>query len=670
MAATNQLTLLLKLSGVAQVITGLNQLTEITTKLANFAAKPIRFIAGAIDAADEVGKMAERVNFGVEALSRLTHAAQINNVQTSQLETGLKMLNKQIAEAASNAGSTAADAFRAIGVAVLDANGKLRSNQQIFLELADKFSSFEDSAAKGALAMHLFGRSGADMLPLLNQGAQAIRSLGSEIEGVTDGMAKDADTFNDNLFRIRAAFTDVGVRVARDLLPYLAEFSAWLVKLQKDFGFFSAVAGTIVDLLKTLATGVRVLIFVFQVLGKTIGSAAAIVSGVYFNAIRTAIELGQLWIGNLKEIGKLLLGIATRDLKLIKESVGALGSDAKASLDLIAGAVAKTFNESKAIAEGAITDIKDELAALTSFALNLQAPPTPAAGEGELSPRGTAPAPLLTEEAKTAKLKEELDKRSALQIAFDAGNVQSFIAAQESIVERERFALQQRQELLSAYQFFWQESHRSMFSYVAQAATTLYQGLSNAITGIITGTVKAAEAFKQLGLAMVNMVVQFIVQRGIAFALEKVLAASGLALAKAHATAVAGIAASMAAAWAPAATAALIATFGGAASNAALLAPLMAANSAAASSLSLAGALGGALHGGLNFVPQEQTFLLQRGERVVQPEANQDLTDFLDQQRTGQNLEVTIHLDGRALAHGLGEMSRDGRLTLSARSIV
>jgi hypothetical protein len=43
----------------------------------------------------------------------------------------------------------------------------------------------------------------------------------------------------------------------------------------------------------------------------------------------------------------------------------------------------------------------------------------------------------------------------------------------------------------------------------------------------------------------------------------------------------------------------------------------------------------GQAHAGLNNVPREGTYLLDRGERVVQPRQNQDLTDFLAQQDKG-----------------------------------
>ncbi len=53
----------------------------------------------------------------------------------------------------------------------------------------------------------------------------------------------------------------------------------------------------------------------------------------------------------------------------------------------------------------------------------------------------------------------------------------------------------------------------------------------------------------------------------------------------------------------------------------------------------------GVAHGGLDYVPKEQTFLLDRGERVVSPKQNRDLTSFLNSERTtgGGNVEVVIN---------------------------
>ena len=60
----------------------------------------------------------------------------------------------------------------------------------------------------------------------------------------------------------------------------------------------------------------------------------------------------------------------------------------------------------------------------------------------------------------------------------------------------------------------------------------------------------------------------------------------------------------------------------------------------------------GRAHGGLDFVPQEQTFLLNRGERVLAPDQNRDLMDFLRRQTGpgGSNAapQINITIQGGA----------------------
>ena len=70
-------------------------------------------------------------------------------------------------------------------------------------------------------------------------------------------------------------------------------------------------------------------------------------------------------------------------------------------------------------------------------------------------------------------------------------------------------------------------------------------------------------------------------------------------------------------------------------------------------------------HGGLASVPEDATFLLKQGERVVSPQQNRDLTDFLRAQpaaagagnMTVQNLTVHV-LENATTAQALLTMDR------------
>lgn len=66
-------------------------------------------------------------------------------------------------------------------------------------------------------------------------------------------------------------------------------------------------------------------------------------------------------------------------------------------------------------------------------------------------------------------------------------------------------------------------------------------------------------------------------------------------------------------------------------------------------------------HGGLDYVPAEETYLLSQGERVIQPSANEDLTSFLQQ----GNRPIVVNVDGRELFRLMEDASGDGRMVLS-----
>src|SRR5690606_41954766 len=73
-------------------------------------------------------------------------------------------------------------AFDAIGVSVTNADGSLRDTEEVMLDVADRFEKIEDGAAKAAIAQELFGRSGTNLIPFLNQGRAGIEALKKEAD--------------------------------------------------------------------------------------------------------------------------------------------------------------------------------------------------------------------------------------------------------------------------------------------------------------------------------------------------------------------------------------------------------------------------------------------------------------------------------------------------------
>lgn len=182
-------------------------------------------IKGAIDHADELGKASQKIGISVEALSRLEYAAKLSDVELEGLTNGMRKFSQVVVEAAGNSKSGAAQAFSALGISIKDAAGNLRSNDEIFADVADRFSRMEDGALKTSLAVQLFGKSGADLIPLLNSGRDGLKQMADESDRlgatISTKSAKSAEAFNDTLTKVGQIIQGVVNKVMEAALPAL-----------------------------------------------------------------------------------------------------------------------------------------------------------------------------------------------------------------------------------------------------------------------------------------------------------------------------------------------------------------------------------------------------------------------------------------------------------------
>jgi hypothetical protein len=190
-----------------------------------------------IDLGDELAKLSQRTGIGVDKLDALRYAGQLADVEFDAMGKTLARLNVNIAAAAAGE-EEQADAFRKMGVAVVDANGKVRNQYDVLLDVADALSGYEDGANKVALVNAAMSKSGVAMIPLLNGGAAAIRESAEELDklrGTIDPeFARRSEQFNDNMTKLGVAAERLKLAVASGLLPGLVRYSEELVTAAKN----------------------------------------------------------------------------------------------------------------------------------------------------------------------------------------------------------------------------------------------------------------------------------------------------------------------------------------------------------------------------------------------------------------------------------------------------
>lgn len=157
------------------------------------AAAVVSYGKSILDTADNLAKLSQKTGVSVEDLSAFQNSAELAGVSSDQFGTAMVRLNKSLAEAAGGSKEQIA-AFKALGISQEQLINL--SPAQALEKISDAFAGAEDGAAKTQIAMALLGKSGADLIPLLNGGSKALRAFGSTFS--TD-FAKKAEEFNDNL---------------------------------------------------------------------------------------------------------------------------------------------------------------------------------------------------------------------------------------------------------------------------------------------------------------------------------------------------------------------------------------------------------------------------------------------------------------------------------------
>lgn len=226
----------------------------------------------AIDNADQVNKLSQSAGLSVQEFSKLKYAADLADVSTETLGKSMGKLSKAMASAASDGAGPAAQAFNAMGVAVKNQDGTLRSSSEVLADIATKFAGYRDGAAKTALAMEIFGKSGAAMIPLLNGGRDALKESADEAERFGVVLDKEttqaAENFNDNLTRMSRAKDGIVLQITARMLPALESLSALFVQGAKDTDLIKTASDFLTGALKFLTSEVALTTVQFTNAGR------------------------------------------------------------------------------------------------------------------------------------------------------------------------------------------------------------------------------------------------------------------------------------------------------------------------------------------------------------------------------------------------------------------
>jgi len=254
------------------------------------------FVSHTLEAAAALQGLSEQTGASTTALSGFTPVATISGTAIEAIGANLAKLSKGLAGVDDEtAGATKALQF--LGIRAKDVSGNLRDPAEVMNDVALKLAEFEDGAGKTAIAMELFGKSGATMLPFLKDLAENqdlnIRLTAKQIE--------EADNASKAMGRMRAESNFVAQTLVTAAIPSMSVLTQELKRV--FLGTDNAVEGiqrmraegTLTNWAEKTAYAIAVVIDALRGIGHTIKSVIG-----SFSAVWADIELAGTFLAGGK----------------------------------------------------------------------------------------------------------------------------------------------------------------------------------------------------------------------------------------------------------------------------------------------------------------------------------------------------------------------------------
>ena len=186
------------------------------------------FVKKTIDATDKIGKLSIRLGESTEFLSEMGFVAERSGVRIEAMQVGIQRANRRIAEFAMLNRGVAAGAIKRLGLQVKNADGSVKSFEQILPELADSLNKVSDSGEKVRLAFQLFDTEGVSFIQILNEGSSGIEKLRTRAQAlgktISGEMAKDAADAADAILDLETAFGGLSREISISAAPSITSF--------------------------------------------------------------------------------------------------------------------------------------------------------------------------------------------------------------------------------------------------------------------------------------------------------------------------------------------------------------------------------------------------------------------------------------------------------------
>lgn len=167
---------------------------------------------------DDIDKISRRMQISTDAVQTLGFAFEQNGGSVGDMERAMRAMNTQFLNLSRDL-TTAQDLFSMLGLTMEDLIGL--TPEEKFLKIAQGLRNIEDANQRAAVATQVFGRSGATLLPLINNVGALRQELIDSNLVIDESTIRIGADLTDALNKNSRAFQKLGGEMLKAFGPLL-----------------------------------------------------------------------------------------------------------------------------------------------------------------------------------------------------------------------------------------------------------------------------------------------------------------------------------------------------------------------------------------------------------------------------------------------------------------
>lgn len=324
-------------------------------------------------AADDINTLAKVTGLATDELQRMQYGSALVDVEVETVAKSLAKLKNNMQSARDGSKTTAA-AFESLGVNVANADGSLRDSNEVFYETIDALGQIQNETERDAIAMDIFGRSAAELNPLIEEGSDAFRKAAENASIMTQEQLDAANKFNDVIDTTKAtvesSLMTLGGVMAEQLQPVIEKLAGWVTSLAEKLRNMNPTLLTVIAVIAGIVAAIAPLLIVIGKVATGIGAIIRIIPALKTGiaAINTVLRANP--IGIVITLVAALIGYLVHLYKTsedFRNKVNAVWEKVKAGFSALADWFSAKVEAVKQVITGLIDKFKSIIDAVTEI---------------------------------------------------------------------------------------------------------------------------------------------------------------------------------------------------------------------------------------------------------------------------------------------------------------